>query len=203
MDSKNTITLMHFSIATSGVLGGPLATIEGSELNLELVRNSTLASSSHNAQCGKFKMEDNAISSRQCTRGDYDGTAITAQMADVAFIKELKAWIRFNGPQAVHTRDGLFSVASGNPSIPTWLVELAFGMVFRPQIENDKCGRQIRSSSGVAVFVGQAADRAHWVDVGGCCQHFALQATALGIRNAFLNQPVEVASKRPVQAVLA
>jgi hypothetical protein len=176
-----------------------------------------------------------AIPFRQCTRGDYDGTALTAQelalleragtsngvrlllltdqqtmenaldyviqantaqMADVAFIKELKAWIRFNAPQAVRTRDGLFSVASGNPSIPTWLGELAFGMVFRPKDENDKYARQIRSSSGIAVFVGQTADKAHWAEVGRCYERFALQATALGIRNAFLNQPVEVASVR-------
>jgi hypothetical protein len=47
------------------------------------------------------------------------------------------------------------------------------------------------------VFVSQTADRAHWVDVGRCYERFALQATALGIRNAFLNQPVEVRSVRP------
>ncbi len=41
-----------------------------------------------------------------------------AQMADAAFVKELKTWICFNGPDAVRTRDGLFSVASGNPAIP-------------------------------------------------------------------------------------
>ena len=33
----------------------------------------------------------------------------TAQMADPAFVKELKTWIRFNGADAVRTRDGLFS----------------------------------------------------------------------------------------------
>ena len=47
------------------------------------------------------------------------------------------------------------------------------------------------------MFVGQAADKAHWVEVGRCYERFALQATALGIRNAFLNQPVEVAALRP------
>ena len=41
----------------------------------------------------------------------------TAQMADPAFVKELKAWIRFNGSDAVRTGDGLSSVSSGNPSI--------------------------------------------------------------------------------------
>ena len=124
----------------------------------------------------------------------------TAQMADPAFVKELKAWIRFNGADAVRTGDGLYSVSSGNPSIPTWIGDLAFGWFFTPKSENDKYSRQIRSSAGIAVFVGNAADKAHWVEVGRCYERFALQATALGIRNAMLNQPVEVPSVRPLFA---
>ena len=127
----------------------------------------------------------------------------TAQMADAAFVKELKAWIRFNGAEAVRTRDGLYSASSGNPNIPTWVGDLAFRWVFTPKGENDKVARQVRSSAGIAVFVGQAADKAHWVEVGRCYERFALQATALGIRNAFLNQPVEVAAVRsPFAAAL-
>ena len=38
---------------------------------------------------------------------------------------------------------------------------------------------------------------AHWVAAGRACQRFALQATALGLKYAFINQPVEVASLRP------
>jgi hypothetical protein len=286
---------------------GPLVGIEGAALSQELVRYATLAPSSHNTQCWKFALEDqaitilpdplrrcpavdpddhhvfvslgcatenlvhaalahgleaeagfdvtreairvalaptraevsplfNAIPARQCTRGDYDskplsteerglleraGTsngvrmllmterselervldyvvqANTAQIADAAFVKELKTWIRFNGPEAVRTGDGLYSAATGNPTIPTWLGELAFGWFFTPKSENDKYVRQIRSSAGIAVFVGQAADKSHWVEVGRCYERFALQATALGIRNALLNQPVEVQAVRP------
>lgn len=126
--------------------------------------------------------------------------ANSAQMADPAFVKELKAWIRFNGADAVRTKDGLYSASSGSPSIPTWIGDLAFGLLFRPKSENDKYARQIRSSAGIAVFVGKTADKAHWVQVGRCYERFALQATALGIRNAFLNQPVEVPSVRPLFA---
>ena len=32
---------------------------------------------------------------------------------------------------------------------------------------------------------------------GRACQRFALQATALGLRHAFVNQPVEVSRLRP------
>jgi hypothetical protein len=128
---------------------------------------------------------------------DYVVQANTAQMADAAFVRELKSWIRFNGAAAVQKRDGLYSVTTGNPNIPTWLGELAFGWFFTPKGENDKYVRHIRSSAGIAVFVGQSADKAHWVEVGRCYERFALQATALGIRNAHLNQPVEVQAVRP------
>lgn len=176
-----------------------------------------------------------AIFTRQCTRGDYDGQPLsredvglleragtsqgvrllllteraamervlehmvlgnTAQLADPAFVSELKSWIRFNGTDAVRLRDGLFSVSSGNPAIPAWLGHLAFGWFFTAQGENDKIVRQVRSSAGLAVFVGAAADKPHWVEVGRAYERFALQATALGIRNAFLNQPVEVSAVR-------
>jgi len=128
---------------------------------------------------------------------DYVVQGNIAQVADAAFVKELKAWIRFNGADAVRTGDGLYSAAAGNPNIPAWIGDLAFGWIFTAKGENDKAARQVRSSAGIAVFVGESADKAHWVDVGRCYERFALQATALGIRNAFLNQPVEARSVRP------
>jgi hypothetical protein len=63
--------------------------------------------------------------------------------------------------------------------------------------ENDKYARHVRSSAGIAVFVAGSDDRAGWIAAGRAYQRFALQATALGIRQAFLNQPVEVPSLRP------
>jgi hypothetical protein len=35
------------------------------------------------------------------------------------------------------------------------------------------------------------------VETGRCYERFALQATALGIKNALLNQPIEVSALRP------
>lgn len=58
----------------------------------------------------------------------------------------------------------------------------------------------MRSSAGIAVFVGPADDKAGWIAVGRAYERFALQATALGVRTAHLNQPVEVASLRPAFA---
>jgi nitroreductase len=126
----------------------------------------------------------------------------TAQLADAAFVRELKAWIRFNPRQALETGDGLFSVASGNPSLPTWLGSAMFDATFKPKPENDRYAGQLDTSAGVAVFVGEREDRDHWTRVGRSSQRFALQATALGLKCSYINQPVEVATLRPELAAL-
>ncbi|WP_421836724.1 Acg family FMN-binding oxidoreductase [Novosphingobium sp.] len=126
----------------------------------------------------------------------------SAQMADAAFVRELKSWLRFNPRQALRTGDGLYSVASGNPALPDWLGPYAFDWFSTAKSENDAYARQIRSSAGIAVFVGAGPSPAQWVAVGQACQRFALQATALGLKQAFINQPVEVASLRPELAAL-
>lgn len=327
------ITRRHFNLSTSALLGGPpalqacapgagpgsyeqavadtwrhgrLDTEPGAALQRELVRYATLAPSSHNTQCWKFRLADHAIDilpdlarrcpavdpddhhlfvslgcaaenlvqaalahglkgevefdavaravhlrfaptqakvtpffqatpERQCTRGDYDGKPLvpdelallqragsgpgvqmqllighamteqvldyvvqgnTAQIEDAAFVDELKAWIRFSGSDAVRSGDGLYAASSGNPALPAWLGRRMFGLFFTADRENDKYARQLRSSAGVAVFAGDAADAAHWVEVGRCYERFALQATALGVRNAMLNPPVEVPALR-------
>jgi hypothetical protein len=126
----------------------------------------------------------------------------SVQMADAAFMRELKTWLRFNPRQAMETGDGLFSAATGNPTLPAWLGPLMVDWFVGADAENDKYARQLRSSAGVAVFVSQQADREHWFQAGRACQRFALQATALGLRHAFVNQPVEVADLRPQLAGL-
>ena len=177
-----------------------------------------------------------AITVRQCTRGDYDGSALsseelslleragtgdgvrvmlltdarameqvleyvvagdTAQLGDPAFVAELTAWIRFSADEAVRTGDGLYTGASGTPSLPRWLGSRLLGWEMTPKSENHRYARQVRNSAGIAVFVSAANDKAHWVEAGRCYERFALQATALGVRNAFLNQAVEVAAVRP------
>ncbi|ACL73804.1 Acg family FMN-binding oxidoreductase [Thioalkalivibrio sulfidiphilus] len=292
---------------------GSSETVQGRELLLELVRYATLAPSSHNTQCWKFRLGESAVTllpdfqrrcpvvdpddhhlfvslgcatenlvqaaaalgwhaepsfssapadavniplsptrpevsplyqaipARQSTRGEYDtrplssaelnlleaagtgpGVSVllltdrqvmenvldfviqgnSAQVRDPAFVRELKDWVRFNGAHAARTGDGLFAGSSGNPSLPAWLGSLMFDLFFTEQAENDKYARQVRSSAGIAVFVSERDDKAHWVEAGRAFERFALQATALGVRTAHLNQPVEVASLRPAFAGL-
>lgn len=121
----------------------------------------------------------------------------SSQMDDAAFVRELKAWIRFNPAEALMSGDGLLGAASGDPSLPGWLGRALFGFVFRKDSENRKYAEHIRSSAGIAIFVSDQETRAGWMNVGRSFQRFVLQATALGIRHAHINQPVEVAALRP------
>ena len=120
----------------------------------------------------------------------------TAEMSNPACVAELKTWMRFNDREAARTGDGLFSRTTGNPSLPTWLGNIMFNTFYKTKSENEKYVRQIRSSAGIAVFVSEKNDKFHWVEAGRCYERFALQATALGIRNAMINQPVEVSEVR-------
>ena len=120
-----------------------------------------------------------------------------AQIGDAAFVRELKVWMRFSEAEATRTGDGLFSRAVGTPTAPRWLGSALLDAFFRSRWENPKCADHVRSSTGIAIFVSDANDKAHWIEAGRCYERFALQATALGVRNAFLNQPVEVSAIRP------
>ncbi len=121
----------------------------------------------------------------------------TAQLTNPAFVAELKHWMRFNPRQALAMGDGLFGVTSGNPSLPDWLGPTMVDWMFTATADNKQTTTKISSSAGLAVFVGTGEDAAAWVQVGRACQRFALQATAMGLKHAYLNQPVEVPNLRP------
>jgi hypothetical protein len=120
----------------------------------------------------------------------------SAQMDDPSFIAELKAWLRFNEAEALRKDDGLFTKCSGNPALPSWLGRLIFNLIVTKDGENALTAKQLRSSSGVAVFISDQNDPASWSEAGRCCQRFALRATSLNIQHCFINQPVEVPSVR-------
>lgn len=120
----------------------------------------------------------------------------TIQMGDRVYIDELKQWLRFSYGEAVSNGDGLFSATTGNPTLPGPIGRLLFDFVATAESENKKYLAQIASSSGLAVFVTEQNDKAHWIAAGRAYQRFALQATALGIKHAFLNQAVEVPKVR-------
>jgi hypothetical protein len=86
--------------------------------------------------------------------------------------------------------------------MPTWLGRTMFDLAFSAKTENDKYASQLRISSGVALIFAEQARHEYWVRAGRARQRLALQATALGMKLAFVNQPVELAGLRDELAAL-
>ena len=121
----------------------------------------------------------------------------TAQIDDAAWRDELMQWLRFSEGEAREHGDGLWSAATGNPGLWRAIGKIAMKLTYSARSQNTKEVPWITGSSGIAVFVSERNDAPHWIEAGRCYERFALQATRLGIKHAFINQPVEVAVLRP------
>lgn len=118
-----------------------------------------------------------------------------SQYADPAFVDELTTWLRFNKKEAMATRDGLYTLCSGNPEVPRWLGQL-FVAGTKPQQQADADAQKLRSSPAAIVVAAAADDKTAWVRTGQVYERLALTMTTLNIKSAFLNQPIEVAALR-------
>lgn len=130
------------------------------------------------------------------TVADYVAEGDLKQLADPEFRSELVSWIRFNPREAVQKADGLAGRTTGQPPLPRWLAERIIGSVLKPESQAETDSQHVKSSSAMAVFVAEDDDHSAWIEVGRAYERFALQATALGIRHALLNQPNEVPELR-------
>ena len=117
------------------------------------------------------------------------------QYADKAFVEELIAWLRFNKREAVTALDGLYTRCSGNPEVPRWLGQM-FVSGTQPQQQAETDEKKLRSSPGAVVVATEADDKTSWVRAGQVYERLALMLTALNIKSAFLNQPIEVVDLR-------
>lgn len=124
------------------------------------------------------------------TRGNLE------QLNDKAFRRELVSWIRFNPAAALRNRDGLAGLTAGQPPVPTPVGKLLAPFLIRAGAQAQLDAEHLASSAGVAIFVTGGNDKRSWVDAGRAYQRFALQAEALDIRSAFINQPIEVPGLR-------
>lgn len=126
---------------------------------------------------------------------EYVNQGNLGQYADEAFLKELIVWLRFNKKEALSSLDGLYSACSGTPEVPRWVGRM-FVSGTKPQQQADGDARKLRSSPGALVIASTAENKSAWVRAGQLYERLALQMTALEIKSAFLNQPIEVAGLR-------
>jgi len=129
------------------------------------------------------------------TAVEYVNEGNLHQYADRAFVDELISWLRFNKREAMAALDGLYARCSGNPEVPRWLGRM-FVAGTKPQQQADADARKLRSSSGLVVVASASDDRAARVRTGQVYERLALQMTALNMKSALLNQPIEIAALR-------
>jgi hypothetical protein len=122
--------------------------------------------------------------------------ACVLQLSNSDFVDELVHWIRFNKSAAGKTNDGIYGASTGNPNIPDWFGKIIMGVTLNPEKEANKCEEQIKSSSGLAIFIAERNDKKAWINTGRSFERFALTATALNINNAHENMPCEEVSIR-------
>lgn len=123
---------------------------------------------------------------------EYVAEGNRAQFSDPRWAEELRQWIRFNARDAMSSGDGLYGPVMGSPDAPRWLGSAFMRLTFSAKRQNRKDTRHIRSSAAIAVFFSNADDKQHWIEAGRSYERLALQAAALELRTAFVNQPVEV-----------
>ena len=126
---------------------------------------------------------------------DYVAQGNLRQYADRAFVNEPIAWLRFNKREAMAGLDGLYARYSGNPEVPRWLGR-TFVAGTKPEQQVAADTQKLRTSAGAVVVAAEADDKVAWVRTGQVYERLALQMTALNIKSALLNQPIEVADLR-------
>jgi hypothetical protein len=126
---------------------------------------------------------------------EYVNQGNLSQYADKEFVNELLHWLRFTKKEALTSRDGLYTAASGNPQVPRWLGQRVVGGL-TPQQQADTDAKKLRSSPGAVVVASESEDKTAWVRTGQVYERVALTMTALDIKSAFLNQPIEVTKLR-------
>lgn len=126
-----------------------------------------------------------------------------AQLGDSAFRRELIDWIRFSPAAALRCGDGLAGLTGGRPSLPQPIGRLLARWLVRAESQVRTDDVFLASTPMIAAIVIQSDDVVHWVAAGRVVQRLMVQAAALDVRVAFVNQPIEVRSLRgPLRTIL-
>ena len=116
------------------------------------------------------------------------------QMNDMAFIKELMQWMRYNKKDQDNTRDGLSYAVFGAPNLPRSIAKFIISKSINPNSQNKTDRKNISSSSHLVLFTTRHNTLQEWISLGRTLERFLLLSTSNGILNAYLNQPNEVSA---------
>lgn len=119
------------------------------------------------------------------------------QFKDKSFRKELIKWVRCNPLIALKTGDGLSTLSMQKPSLPNWLAKLLLPFVLSGKSQATIDRDLVLCSPLVgAIFVDEEKPQ-NWFEAGRLYERIALAGTVRKIRNAPINQPIEVRLLRP------
>jgi nitroreductase len=117
-----------------------------------------------------------------------------AQFADPAFRAELADWIRARGLGA---RDGMSARGFGLPDLASPLFALAIRHLDLGAAVGAQDSTRAAAAPALMLLATPADAPPDWLAAGQALALLLLEATAAGVRAAFLNQPIEVPALRP------
>ena len=119
----------------------------------------------------------------------YRGNSL--QMNNEAFKTELTTWMRYNKKHQNKTRDGLSYATFGAPNVPRFIAKFVMSKAINEKAQNKEDRKKIASSSHFVLFTTKDDTVEQWVGLGRVLERILLCSTAMGIVNAYLNQPNE------------
>ena len=119
----------------------------------------------------------------------YRGNSL--QMNNEAFKTELTTWMRYNKKHQNKTRDGLSYATFGAPNVPRFIAKFVMSKAINEKAQNKEDRKKIASSSHFVLFTTKDDTVEQWIGLGRVLERILLCSTAMGIANAYLNQPNE------------
>ncbi|MDF1570633.1 MAG: hypothetical protein P1P82_03345 [Bacteroidales bacterium] len=113
------------------------------------------------------------------------------QFGNKAFVRELVDWLRFNEKEAIKKGDGIWNATMGLPATGRAIGSFIMKRLVTPRSEAKRWKKLFRKSAGFVLFSVAQHDPEHWIRLGRSFQRFGLETTAMGLKHAHMNMPLE------------
>lgn len=113
------------------------------------------------------------------------------QFGNKAFVRELVDWLRFSEKEAMKKGDGIWNATMGLPATGRIIGSFIMKHLVSPRSEAKRWKKLFRNSAGFVLFSVAQHDPEHWIRLGRSFQRFGLETTAMGLKHAHMNMPLE------------